>query len=100
MEAAPATVDESQTHAPAGSQALAPPTESCSHCITHNSLPTAPVNSREAAQNSSDAGHLALQEVKRPAPPAVRFVSAIAPTQGAPPGPPARKHLLLSVFLI
>jgi hypothetical protein len=100
MEAMPATVDESQTPAPAGSQSLAPPAETCSHCIIHKGLPTAPVNPRESAQNRPDANRLALQEAKRPEPLAVRFVSAIAPTQGAPPGPPARKHLLLSVFLI
>jgi hypothetical protein len=92
MEATPATEPSPQ--------ALAPPAASCSHCIGHSSLPAAPTKAGEATQHRPDAHRLALKEVKHIAPPVVRFVSTIAPTQGAPPGPAARKHLLLSIFVI
>jgi hypothetical protein len=81
-------------------QSLAAPAGSCSHCIIHKGLPTAPVNPRDARQNNSDANQRASQNAKTVAPPAARLVSTIVPTQGAPPGATARKHLLLSIFLI
>jgi hypothetical protein len=79
---------------------LAPSEASCSHCIGHSSLPVAPVKAGEPSQQGSDAHRLAQDESKPFAPPVAQVVSAIAPTQGAPPGPAARKHLLLSIFLI
>jgi hypothetical protein len=97
-EAMPAT--EAESHK-VDAQALALPVEpSCSHCISHNSLPTAPVKACERAQKRPDATRLAPRAVTQITPPAVSFVSSVSPTQGAPPGPLARKHLLLSVFLI
>ncbi|HEX8775296.1 MAG TPA: hypothetical protein VF735_17135 [Pyrinomonadaceae bacterium] len=81
-------------------RSLAQLAASCLHCFSHNSLPPAPVSMREAERSSSEASRAASQEVKPLAPPAVRFLSAIIPVQGAPPYPPHRKHLLLSVFLI
>jgi hypothetical protein len=81
-------------------QLLAQLTESCLHCVSRNTLPTAPVSMRESERNGSDASRAAAQEVKPLAKPAAKFLSVINPVQGAPPGPPNRKHLLLSVFLI
>ena len=92
MEAMPRTNSEPQ--------ALAMHAESCWHCAGPGSLPEAPVSMRESQPRGSESSRAASTEVKPVAPPAVRFVSAIIPAQGAPPGPPARKHLLLSVFLI
>lgn len=68
-------------------------------CISHGNLPTAPVNARESQQNGREAKHIASQEVKTIASP-LRFAPAVVPTQGSPPGQLARRHLLLSVFLI
>jgi hypothetical protein len=86
------------------SHALARPAQSCSHCISHRSLPTSPVNAREAQAAREDAGSRAAAAPPPPvngyAPPAAGFISAIVPTQGAPPGPLARRHLLLSIFII
>lgn len=82
-------------------QAVAWPAASCAHCIGRNGLPAAPAKAAsDAAQKRQDAHRLTAQETKLVAPHALSFVSTISPTQGAPPGPAARKHLLLSVFLI
>ncbi|HEX8143751.1 MAG TPA: hypothetical protein VF553_14215 [Pyrinomonadaceae bacterium] len=81
-------------------QLLAQPSEPCSHCVSHSSLPPTPVSPRESHQSSSEVKHAATQEAKSFAPSDAGYVSAIIPVQGAPPVPPARKHLLLSVFLI
>lgn len=81
-------------------QALAPSESSCSHCVGHSSLPVAPARFGEPSRPKHDAHRPAQDEAKPVAPPVIRFVSSIAPTQGAPPGPAARKHLLLSIFLI
>ena len=91
-EAMPQANDEAQSRAQLA--------ESCLHCISRNPLPTAPVSMREAERNSSEMSRAASQEIKPLAPPAAKFLSAIIPVQGAPPRPPNRKHLLLSVFLI
>jgi hypothetical protein len=82
------------------SHALAQLAESCLHCISRNPLPVAPVSMREAERNGSEASQAPSQAALPLAPPAAKFLSAIIPVQGAPPGPPNRKHLLLSVFLI
>ncbi|HEX8138654.1 MAG TPA: hypothetical protein VF544_13895 [Pyrinomonadaceae bacterium] len=82
------------------SQALAPSEDSCSHCIGRSSLPVRPAKASEPSQHRHDARGPAKDEAKPVAPPIFRIVSSIAPTQGAPPGPTARKHLLLSIFLI
>lgn len=79
---------------------LAQLAESCRHCVSHNSMPTAPFSMRESQRNGAEDSRPASQEAKALAPPVVRFLSAIIPVQGAPPGQPNRKHLLLSVFLI
>jgi hypothetical protein len=92
MEAMHRTTDEPRS--------LAQLAESCWHCVRHNSLPGAPLSMRDAQQNGSEASRAASQEVKPISPPAARFVSAINPVQGAPPGQPIRKHLIFSVFLI
>jgi hypothetical protein len=93
MEAMPGM----ESHEPLG---LARIDESCRHCVSHNSLPTAPFSMRESQRNGSEDSRPASQEVKALAPPAAKFPSAIIPVQGAPPVQPNRKHLLLSVFLI
>lgn len=82
------------------SQALAASEDSCSHCIGRSTLPAWPARASEPSQHRPDAHRPAQDEAKPVAPPVVRFVSSIAPTQGAPPGAAARKHLLLSIFLI
>ncbi|HEY6187233.1 MAG TPA: hypothetical protein VIW80_06135 [Pyrinomonadaceae bacterium] len=74
--------------------------ESCRHCVSHNSVPTAPFSMRESQRNGSEDSRPASHEVKALAPPAAKFLSVIIPVQGAPPGQPNRKHLLLRVFLI
>lgn len=92
-EATPQTKDEAQS--------LAQLAESCLHCVSHNNLPVSPFSMRELQPKGSEVSPpVPSQEVKPLAPPADRFLSVIIPVQGAPPGPPARKHLLLSVFLI
>lgn len=82
-------------------RSLAQLAESCLHCVSHNSLPVSQFSMRELQPKGSEVSPpVPSREVKPLAPPAERFSSVIIPVQGAPPGPPDRKHLLLSVFLI
>jgi cytoskeletal protein RodZ len=74
--------------------------ESCRPCcISHGNLPTAPVGARESQQNGREAKHTVSQEVKTVTSPP-RFIPAVVPTQGSPPGQLTRRHLLLSIFII
>jgi len=82
------------------SQALAQSKDSCSHCIGRSTLPIWPAKASEPSQRRPDSHGPTQDEAKPIAPPVLRFVSSVAPTQGAPPGTATRKHLLLSIFLI
>ncbi|HEV2914185.1 MAG TPA: hypothetical protein VGX92_12965 [Pyrinomonadaceae bacterium] len=84
----------------AGPLALTEPARSCQHCVSHRGLPTEPVKTRDSQPGRTDAGNLYSPDAKTIAPPVFEFAQAVVPTQGAPPGRQARRHLLLSVFLI
>lgn len=64
-------------------------------------MPAAPASVRELTAQKSGAGKAAAHAPKILAQPAAAApVSRFAPRQHAPPGPPGRTHLILSVFLI
>lgn len=91
-EAVPQTKEASRT--------LATPSQSCSHCISHSNLPGASLNPREAQPNGRETNHTAAEAKEAFAPPVVRFVPAIHPVQGSPPGQRVAKYLLLNTFII
>ena len=77
-------------------------TQSCIHCM---GAPQAPAKSSfgvTAAQNQTrrDADADAPHITKEPTPAAVASFPALRPTQGSPPHPAQRRHLLIHVFLI
>jgi hypothetical protein len=72
----------------------------CGHCV---SAPQSPARSRfkaPASESRRDAGSDTSQIVRRFILPGVASFPALAPSQGAPPVPSARRHLLINVFLI
>jgi hypothetical protein len=91
-EAAPQTKEASRT--------LETPSQSCWHCISHSNLPAAPVSPRESQSNTRETNQTAAEDKVTFAPPVVRFVPAVLPVQGSPPGQLVAKYLLLNTFII
>lgn len=84
--------------APVFGQSFAP--ASCVHCLGRSERPSAPAVTARAPDRTAKGAHdLAPRAVSAPALNANRFTPPVTPTQGAPPTG-ARRHLLLSVFLI
>jgi hypothetical protein len=94
------TVAEAAPQTKEGSRTLATPSQSCRHCISHSNLPNAPVNPRESRPNTRETNRTAAEVKGTFAPPSVRFVPAVLPVQGSPPGQLVAKYLLLNTFII
>lgn len=72
----------------------------CGHCI---GVPQSPARSNfKASANESrrDAGSDTQQVARRFVLPGVVSYPALTPSQGAPPVPTSRRHLLINIFLI
>ena len=82
-------------HATAAAQAA----RSCAHCIDRSEVPATPIF-RQANRINQNADAVASRKVTPLAPFAALFAPPIISRQGSPPGSQARKHLLISVFLI
>lgn len=99
-----AASDEGLTHDAADSTATGDPaalltSPPCTHCVGRPDRPPTPSRTREPQEARRDAPAPATRaHTTRPAP--VLFASAVEPSQHAPPGLGARRHVLLSVFLI
>jgi hypothetical protein len=82
-----------------GGARLVPP-PSCAHCVGDTGAPPAAFKLRGA-----DSSRRVADETARRSTPHVRhaydsFIPHVTPTQGAPPGDAARRHVLHGVFLI
>ncbi len=87
-----------QMSAPTLSESFAPAT--CAHCLGRSETPTAPaVTARIPDRTAKGADGLAPRAETLPALTANRCITAVQPTQGAPPGH-ARRHVLLNIFRI
>ena len=73
--------------------------QSCAHCMGRSEAPTSS-RERRAFQSKDDCRDDAPPASGVVAPPAPSFYRKVTPHQGSPPGPAARRHLLLSVFRI
>lgn len=91
---------EALPQAKEASRTLAAPSQSCSHCISHGNLPGVRVSPRESQPNPREAYQIASEDKGTFAPPVVRFIPAIRPVRGSPPGQTVEKYLLLSTFII
>lgn len=83
----------------ARAEAIAQAALSCAHCVDRSEFPATPIF-RQANRINRDADAAASRKVTPLAPFAALFAPQVISRQGSPPGPQARKHLLISVFLI
>lgn len=72
----------------------------CQHCFSRRELPATFLSAQAAEQKRRDANDAAPPQLKMLAAPAASFKSTLAARQNAPPGQPARRHLLLGVLVI
>lgn len=96
MQMMPAPVAVADTAAAA---TLRPAGSSCAHCMERSEFPATP-NALQTTQlkRSADAN---ISHTPTPfAPLAALFTPRVLSRQGSPPGAQARKHLLISLFLI
>jgi hypothetical protein len=83
-----------------GAEVVAPPAGSCAHCVDRSEVPATPTF-REANQVKRNVDATATSRKVTPlAPFAALFAPQVLSRQGSPPGVQARKHLLISVFII
>ncbi|MGB7926414.1 MAG: hypothetical protein WCF57_24445 [Pyrinomonadaceae bacterium] len=80
-------------------QPVAQPAGSCAHCVDRSEIPASPTfGQANRIERNADA------TTSRKATPLAPFAASFAPQvlsrQGSPPGAQARKHLLISVFII
>lgn len=83
-----------------GHTALGRPAGTCAHCMSQNELPATPASMREVTLQKREAGKLVVQKTLLITPPLAVSVSRFVPSQHAPPGLSAPKHLIFGVFLI
>jgi hypothetical protein len=81
--------------------ALEQPVEPCAHCLSHSSVPNAPLSSVNAPDESRKAvDSIPLPSSRFLSPSAIAVASNGLPREHAPPGTGAPRHILNSVFLI
>lgn len=78
------------------------PPKSCAHCVGRAPQPPAAfkVRASESAKRGDEGYYPAPRAERSNISPKTSFFPHVTPTQGAPPGPTARRHVLVSVFLI
>ena len=80
-------------------EAVAQPAESCAHCMDRPEVP-ATLTFCQANQIKRSADAATARTAMPTAPFMVLFAPRVLSRQGSPPGTQARKHLLISVFII
>lgn len=93
-EHAEATVEAAES-----GRAFNAPAIACAHCMGRSDFLPTPLFVREAAPAQRESVNQAPRAPKPLALPAAPLTRAVVPSQGAPPGH-ARRHVLISVFLI
>lgn len=83
----------------ARAEAAAQAAPSCAHCIDRSEVPATPIF-RQANRINRNVDAATSRKVTPLAPFAALFAMQVISRQGSPPGPQARKHLLISVFII
>lgn len=77
------------------------PPESCAHCVGRPATPPATFKLRGSDSSSKRGDEDRAPRATLPLTHALNsFVPHVTPTQGSPPAPAARRHVLHSVFLI
>jgi hypothetical protein len=72
----------------------------CQHCVSRRELPATFLSAQAAEQKRRDANHATPPQLKMLSAPVAYLTSTLAARQNAPPGQPARRHLLLGVLVI
>jgi hypothetical protein len=72
----------------------------CGHCVSAPQVPVRNSFKASASETRRDAGSCASQLAKHFILPGAASFPALAPSQGAPPTPSSRRHLLINIFLI
>jgi hypothetical protein len=83
----------------ARAEATAQAAGSCAHCIDRSEVPATPIF-RQANRINRNADAVASRKVTPVALFTTLFTPQVTFRQGSPPGHQARKHLLISVFII
>lgn len=82
-------------------EALGQLPNACEHCMGGSELPPQPFAYASGMNMARrDAGALPAEESQTISEPAEAFAPLVQARQGAPPGPPSRRHVLISVFQI
>lgn len=74
--------------------------EDCLHCVRRSGLPPNFILTRAPKSERRDADNLAPPAPESIARPVIHFAPLLSARQHAPPEPPARRHLLLGVFVV
>jgi hypothetical protein len=72
----------------------------CQHCFSRREAPATFISAPQPEQKKRDANYLSPPQLKMLVAPNADFAPALSARQNAPPGQPARRHLLLSVIVV